>query len=120
MESNYAVNTDEFDALIVQWGMFQMGMLAFMQQYDLILCPLTSSPAVLHGATFAEEVLPGFSYTATYNITGWPAAVVRRGLSGDGLPIGVHIVAAPWREDRVLAAAQYPETALGGWQRSSI
>lgn len=115
--ADYAVNTAEFDALLVKWGMFKIGMLAFMQEYDLILSPVTSSPAVSHGATFTEEVLPGFSYTATYNLTGWPAAVVRCGTSEEVLPIGVQVIAAPWREDRVLAAARHLETVLGGWQR---
>jgi amidase len=42
----------------------------------------------------------------THNLTGWPAAVVRAGTSPDGLPIGVQIAAAPWRDDIVLALAQ--------------
>lgn len=54
--------------------------------------------------------------TYTYNLTGWPAVVVRSGTSPEGLPIGVQVVARPWREDVALAVAQYIETALGGWQ----
>jgi len=115
--ADFAVETAKFDALITQWGMFKIGMSAFMQQYDLIVCPVTSSPAVAHGATFNEDVLPGFSYTAAYNLTGWPAAAVRCGTTDEGLPIGVQIVAAPWREDIALAVAQYLETASGGWQQ---
>jgi len=61
-------------------------------------------------------VFPGFSYTMTHNLTGWPAAVVRCGTSRDGLPIGVQIAAAPWREDIALAVAGYLESACGGWQ----
>ena len=38
----------------------------------------------------------------THNLTGWPAAVVRCGRDGGGLPIGVQIAAAPWREDIAL------------------
>jgi len=52
----------------------------------------------------------------TYNMTGWPAAVVRGGTSPDGLPIGVQIVAHPWREDIALAVAGYLEKKLGGFQ----
>ena len=43
--------------------------------------------------------------------------MVRAGTSPDGLPIGVQVVARPWREDVSLAVAQYLEGALGGWQR---
>jgi len=32
------------------------------------------------------------------------------------LPIGVQIASRPWREDIVLAVAQFLETALGGWK----
>ena len=118
--ADFAVETAKFDALITQWGMFKIGMSAFMQQYDVIICPVTASPAVAHGNTFNENVLPGFSYTAAYNLTGWPAAVVRYGTSAEGLPIGVQIVAAPWREDIALAVAQHLEAASGGWQQPPL
>ncbi|HXV62759.1 MAG TPA: amidase family protein, partial [Vicinamibacteria bacterium] len=58
---------------------------------------------------------PGFSYTMTQNLTGWPAAVVRAGTSSGGLPIGVQLTAGPWRDDRVIALAARVEEALGGW-----
>ena len=85
---------------------------------DVILCPVNAFPAMLHGV--AENDLRAFSYTMTYNFTGWPGAVVRGGTSPEGLPIGVQIVAQPWREDVVLAVAHYLEMALGGWQRSPL
>jgi amidase len=67
-----------------------------------------------HAAVFEQGI--GWSYTRIYNLTGWPAAVVRGGTSPEGLPIGVQVVARPWREDVALAVAGYLETALGGWQ----
>jgi amidase len=56
----------------------------------------------------------------TYNVTGWPVAVVRCGWSDAGLPIGVQIVARPWREDVALAAAAHLEAVFGGWVPPSI
>ena len=53
---------------------------------------------------------------AQLNLTGWPAAVIRCGQAADGLPIGVQIAAAPWREDLVLAVALLLEREFGGWQ----
>jgi amidase len=41
---------------------------------------------------------------------------VRAGVSPEGLPIGVQVVARPWREDVALAVAQIIETTLGGWK----
>jgi amidase len=51
-----------------------------------------------------------------HNRSGWPAAVVRCGVSATGLPICVQIAAAPWREDIALAVALRLEREFGGWQ----
>ncbi len=51
-----------------------------------------------------------------YNLTGWPAAVVRAGTSPEGLPVGVQIAAKPWRDDVALAVAAVIEKGFGGWQ----
>ena len=51
-----------------------------------------------------------------FNLTGWPAAVVRCGTSASGLPLAVQIAAKPFREDIALHVAQRLEDALGGWQ----
>jgi amidase len=56
------------------------------------------------------------SYTTPASLTGWPAATVRAGTSPDGLPIGVQLVARPWRDDVALAAALAVERALGGYR----
>ena len=61
-----------------------------------------------------------FSYTQAYTLTGWPGAVVRGGTAPEGVPIGVQIVAHPWREDVALAVVQYLEGMLGGWQRPPL
>jgi amidase len=85
-----------------------------MQPYDLVVCPVMAMPAVLHGGSMK----PGYAdtYNEPHNISGWPAAVVRGGTSPEGLPIGVQIVAKPWREDVALAGAVVIEKALGGWK----
>ena len=54
---------------------------------------------------------------ATYGtMKGRPAAVVRGVTSAEGLPIGVQIIAHPWREGIALAVAGYLEKTLGGFQ----
>jgi amidase len=95
---------------------FRAAMHGFLNDYDVLLSPVSFSPAVPHGTSIAGNVFPGFSYTMTHNLTGWPAAVVRCGKSDDSLPIGVQIVTAPWREDIALSVAEYLESACGGWQ----
>ena len=38
---------------------------------------------------------------------------MRAGFSPEGLPIGVQLIAQPWREDVSLAAAAFVEAATG-------
>lgn len=112
------IDTVLFDALIVKWYNFRRTMLSFIKDYDVILCPVNAFPALLHGSL--NDDLKAFSYTMTYNLTGWPSSVVRGGISQNGLPIGLQIIAQPWREDISLAVAGYFEKTLGGFQQASI
>ena len=107
----------EYTAVLEQVDAYRSAMLGFMQNYDVIICPVSSFAALPHGESMMDKNRAGMNYTATYNITGWPSTVVRGGTSPDGLPIGVQVVARPWREDVSLAVAQYLEGALGGWQK---
>ena len=110
----------DFTALLEEIDQFRSAMLAFMEHYDVILCPVNAVPALPHG-TWRDAFRQGaFSYTQAFNVTGWPGVVVRGGTSPEGLPIGVQLVACPWREDVALAVARYLEEALGGWQRPPL
>jgi amidase len=115
LEDAKPLSVGDFTALLEEVDQLRSAMLTFLQSYDLILCPVCAFPAPPHGTTLS---IP--SYTGVYNLTGWPGAVVRGGTSPEGLPIGVQIVARPWREDVTLAVAQYLEEALGGWQRPPL
>ena len=113
------VETAEFSAALEDQDDFRSQMLVWFQDYDAIVAPVAGLPAPPHGATY-ERDNRGMFYTGPYNITGWPGAVVRCGESADGLPIGVQILAHPWREDVALALAAALEDALGGYQRPSL
>ncbi len=108
----------EFGRWLREMDLFRSQMLGFMANYDVIICPVNANVAIRHDTQ--SEHFAGFSYTATYNLTGWPAAVVRAGTSPEGLPIGVQIVANPWREDVALKVAQFVEEAYGGWQKPNL
>ncbi|MGY5853853.1 MAG: amidase [Candidatus Thorarchaeota archaeon] len=116
--SQSAISTPEFNALMMKWALFRGSMHSFMENYDVIICPVSAYPALPHGESL--EKFAGFSYTMSYNLTGWPGAVVRVGTSSDGLPIGIQIIARPWREDVALAVAKYIEQRFGGWQPPPI
>jgi amidase len=115
LEEVRPLSVDAFTALLEEVDRLRSAMLTFIQHYDLILCPVCAFPAPPHGTTLSL-----ISYTDVYNLTGWPGAVVRGGTSSEGLPIGVQIVARPWREDVALAVGQYLEAALGGWQQPPL
>ena len=114
------LTTAEFGGLMLQWDEFCSSMLSFMDKYDVIICPGCAFLAPLHGASLDLEMIPAFTYTMTYNLTGWPGVILRAGTSPEGLPIGVQVVARPWREDVALAVAQHIETVLGGYKRPPL
>jgi amidase len=95
-----------------QWQRLRRDMLSFMQGVDLILCPVAAGPAPLHEASLVDDVMSLFSYSMTFNLTGFPSVTVRAGSSAEGLPIGVQLVARPWQEDLALAAAACVEEGV--------
>ncbi|XP_063169577.1 fatty-acid amide hydrolase 2 [Candoia aspera] len=56
-----------------------------------------------------------FAYTAIFNILGLPVTQCPLGLSKDGLPLGIQVVAGPHNDHLTLAVARYLEKAFGGW-----
>jgi amidase len=116
----HAMTTAEFSGLLVRWDLFRSSLLSFLKRYEVIICPVCATPAWPHSSTITEEQFIAGSYSITYNLTGWPAVALRCGTSAEGLPIGVQVVARPWREDVALAVAQHLETVLGGWQRPNL
>ena len=93
--------------------------LAFFENYDAILCPPSHALARPHRASHGDS-FDDWSYMTIHNLLGWPGASVRAGTGAGDLPVGVQIVAAPWREDIVLALASKVESLMGGYQRPPI
>lgn len=105
---------DELTALVERADAIRARLLRWVQDVDLIVCPAMPQPAIRHGESSAPWF--GDTYSDVHNLTGWPAVVVRGGTSAEGLPIGVQLIAPPWREDVALAGARVVEAASGGWQ----
>lgn len=114
------VSFPEFLALFDRWDGFRMEMTRFFENYDVILSPACAIPAPPQGEVAKPSFRLQTSYTQTYNLTGWPGAVVRCGTSPEGLPIGVQVIARPWREDVALAVAKHLEESLGGFQPPAL
>lgn len=110
---------EEIGDFLRKWHQYRVDMQAWMNRYDVLICPVNAKSSWTLG--FGDNgFVDAFLYTAAYNMTGWPGAVVRCGTSKDGMPIGVQVVARPWREDICLAVAKHLETTMGGWKKPSI
>ena len=90
----------------------------FAQAYetcDVILTPTTPGPAFAMGeksddpiAMYLNDVL-----TVPASLAGLPAISVPAGLSGDGLPLGLHLIGRAFDEPTLFRAAQALEDAAG-------
>jgi aspartyl-tRNA(Asn)/glutamyl-tRNA(Gln) amidotransferase subunit A len=85
------------------------------QGLDLMLTPTTPGPAPPAGevVTTTAAVVP---FTHAISLAGTPALSIPCGLTADGLPVGVQLVAAPGRDDLVLRAGAAYQSATG-WHR---
>jgi len=106
---------DDVDHSLFRWDVLRRRMLEFMQSRDVLV-----APACAHPAPAPPSGLQVYLYTLPYSLTGWPCVVVRAGSGPSGLPIGVQVVARPWRDDVALAAALVIEQSLGGWQPPAL
>ena len=93
--------------------------LGFFADYDVILCPPSHALARPHRASYGDS-FDHWSYLTIHNLLGWPGVSVRAGTSAGGLPVGVQVVAAPWREDIALALASRIEALMGGYQKPPL
>jgi Asp-tRNA(Asn)/Glu-tRNA(Gln) amidotransferase A subunit family amidase len=92
-----------------------------MEDFPVLLCPVSAVTAFRHGErTWRIEgrdvdYLEAWSYAAWFNLLQNPAVSVPAGLTPDGLPVGVQVVARHWQEMTALGVAREIERALGGY-----
>jgi len=110
-------NLKELEANAERLPEMRLEMNRFMEQYDVLLCPVSADLAYKHGKSWERIYQTGGFFTNLFNLYGnLPTGTVRCGTSADGLPIGVQIVGGSYRDDVVLAVMQLLEEQLGGWQ----
>jgi amidase len=105
----------DLSTVFKELGSFQSEMHHFLQDYDVIICPVDVYPAMPHGNLNGDTDYSMWAHMSAYNLTGWPAGVVRAGETSEGLPVGVQVVGHPWREDVVLAVMMEIERIFGGY-----
>ena len=133
-------DTDHYWRLVEQQMEYQERFAAALDEnedgpIDLILCPAFPLPAMRHGAS--EEFTVAGTFTCLYNVLGYSTGIVpvtrvrereeigrapgkdkmdqaayQTEVGSAGLPIGVQVVARPWREHVALAAMAGIERAV--------
>jgi aspartyl-tRNA(Asn)/glutamyl-tRNA(Gln) amidotransferase subunit A len=111
-----ATSTDRFTRLLRRRLQHRETMRQFFQRYDLLLTPATPCTAwdIGRGLPPGHENAIVWSYfTYPFNLTGQPAGSLPCGLSKEGLPIGLQLVAPLGGEARLVAAMRAAEAVLG-------
>ena len=78
----------------------------------LVATPTLPTPAPALGAPPAHAAAL-LRFCAAFNLTGWPAISLPCGQDAGGIPIGLQLASAPWRESELLSAAAALESVLG-------
>ena len=89
----------------------------YFSDVDLLVTPTTRVAAPRFGSdavAMSQHLTP---FTAPFNLTGFPAISVPCGLTGQGLPIGLQLVARPWHEALLLQAAHQYQLATDWHKR---
>lgn len=118
----YGSSRSAADYFAVQRSMLDLrtAVRRWVDNYDIVIAPVCAGQAPLHetppGGIPQDRYLryEAFNFTHTYSVSGLPAGSAPVALV-DGLPVGVQVVAGPWREDVVLAAMDVLEQAFGGF-----
>jgi amidase len=91
----------------------------FDDEFDLLVTPTMSIEppevglleAVHAAAAPTTEIVAMAAFTAVWNMTGQPAISLPLHVSSSGLPVGVQVVAGPWREAQLIRVAAQLEAA---------
>jgi len=106
----------EFTFLLEEEDRIRKQQLGWFRNFDVVICPVHAYGAPFHDAPNPSTA----SYRTIYNLNGWPAGVVRAGTSPEGMPMGIQVIARPWREDVVFAVMGAIEAMTGGWQAPTV
>jgi aspartyl-tRNA(Asn)/glutamyl-tRNA(Gln) amidotransferase subunit A len=116
----YVLSAGYYDAYYLRAQKHRMRLrrtlLSLFEAVDLVLLPTSPTVAFRLG----ERVLDPMSmyladvFTVYANLAGLPALSLPGGRDAQGLPVGVQLLASPWREDRLFRAARALRGADGG------
>ncbi len=96
-----------------------------MRNVPILLSPVSSAPAFLHGAGNYREGDP-HNYRDTMrfcqwlNLAGFPGLSIPMSHSPEGLPINVQLIGRPNEDELLLEVGQILEQERGPWQAPPI
>jgi amidase len=107
VELGHAISAPEYLAAQAARRRLRAAVGAVAARYDALLLPTIGAPAPRGLGGTGDP-----SFCAPWSFLGMPAITLPTGVDG-GLPLAVQLVAAPWSEARLLAAAAWCERAIG-------
>jgi amidase len=117
-EAARATDSIEMVKAVVAFQAYSRRVVAFWDDYDLLLTPVTGQPPLTNGAIFHDDpwqvdsvMMRFIPYTPAANMTGQPAISVPLHWSPEGLPIGVQLMGRPADEATLFRVAGQLEQA---------
>ncbi|MDR3294551.1 MAG: Asp-tRNA(Asn)/Glu-tRNA(Gln) amidotransferase subunit GatA [Clostridiales Family XIII bacterium] len=88
---------------------------AALKKYDLILSPVSPTPAYRIGQQIADPLAMYMAdiYTVSLNLSGLPGVALPCGFDGEGLPVGMQFIGKAFSEGVLLHAADIWQQATG-------
>lgn len=118
-----AQSSHDYIKALIRLQLFSRNLLnAWGKSFDVLLTPTIAMEPPKIGWLFegsnvmrrAAEMVP---YSGWINVTGQPAISLPMHVAASGLPVGVQLVGAPWRDDLILQVARELEEAVH-WRAS--
>ena len=94
--------------------------MCYFEDYDLLICPAAIVPPFDVNLRYVDEsagvkfdnYIDWIAITYVLSLSSCPIAATPAGITADGLPVGVQLVAPPRREDIALSSAGWLENKL--------
>ncbi|MFQ6029048.1 MAG: amidase [Dehalococcoidia bacterium] len=103
-----STNVSDYSRALERRLQFITDMQLLSRPADILLTPSTPTPALADLTNTGNTMFQG-----PWTSCGLPAITVPSGIAASGLPLGIQLVAAPFAEERLLAAAGWCESVLG-------
>ena len=112
-----AIDTRRFGEIFMRRSTMVRAWRGFLAEYPLVLMPVSAelpfkADEDLEGPEVLDRIWGAQLPQVAIPLLGLPGISVASGIE-DGVPCGVQLVTAPWREDIALDAAQVLETGFG-------